>query len=430
MRLTPVDGLSAAGLGLPLPLDSRAKVAAQMKYVRRAMVRATKASAWYRTHLAQIDPQDLRVPADLARLPLMSAADLTAHKDALVCVSQAEVARIITLQTSGSTGAPKRLHFTRGDLDATLDFFWHGMRSLITDQDRVLALLPFVQPDNTGDLLIRALENGGISCQGCWPPPDWTSLAEMICAQGHTCVVGLPQHLLALAHALPQGQVRTMLLCSDYAPQVLRKRIETLCGCETFLHYGTTETGLGGAVECEVHAGCHVRECDLLVEILDPASGQPVPEGVTGEIVITTLRRQAMPLIRYRTGDMARLSTTPCACGGVTARLLGILGRQKAHILPGGGTLTSQILDDALFVVNGLLDYRATLETTVHGQGLSIEVLAWPGNLELEQTICTVLEQIPALTTALGQGLKLGPVQKISSFAPSHTIKRVISDRR
>lgn len=431
MRVSTVDGLTARRLGIPEPLRRPAVEAAQLASLRRTIVQAVEKSSWHGEHLAGIDPGLLRTRADLARLPLMDSADLAACGQRMLCVPQGEVARIVTLQTSGSTGAPKRLHFTRADLDGTVDFFLHGMLSLVDSSDRVLALLPYSQPDSTGDLLIRALAGEGIRCAGRWPPDEAGTLAALIRREGYSCVAGLPQHLLALASTLPFGQVRTMLLCSDYAAPALRSRIEASCGCETFLHYGTTETGLGGGVECAAHDGCHLRESDLLVEIVDPESGVPVPEDEPGEVVVTTLGREAMPLIRYRTGDIARLTTRPCLCGGITARLYDIAGRGRACVLRGGFRVTSRELDDTVFGVEGLLDYRATLGKKDGRERLAIEFLATAGHYHREREITGALLRVPAVAVAVELGtLALGPMRRVDAFAPSHTIKRSICDQR
>ncbi|ACU89649.1 DVU_1553 family AMP-dependent CoA ligase [Desulfomicrobium baculatum] len=431
MNCSSVDALTARRLGLSLPLERSSLETAQMASLRRTVEHACAKSPWYRERLAGFDPASLRTSADLSRLPLLSSDELAAHGPRLVCVSQSEVARIITLQTSGSTGSPKRLHFTHDDLDVTVDFFLHGMLSLISPVDNVLALLPFTQPDSTGALLLQALGQGGVRCAGFWPPTDWEDLAEQIRSEGYSCLVGLPQHLLTLAYALPHGLVRSMLLCSDYAPPMLRTRIEEASGCETFLHYGTTETGLGGGVECGAHDGCHLRESDLLVEVVHPHTGQPMPEGEPGEVVVTTLGRRAMPLLRYRTGDLARLVTQPCVCGGVTARLCAIQGRQTACRLAGGFSVTSQDLDDALFALDGLLDYRATLG---HANGcdlLGIEFLARPGHEHVDRELSLTLAKVPAIASALAQGgLRFGPMLRVSAFSPSHTVKRTLFDQR
>jgi len=431
MLTTTLDGFNAHNLGLVDPWDQTLLQAAQGQALAQTLAYARTHSPWYGQHLAAIDTQKINSLQDLAQLPLMDSQDVIDHGPQMLCVSQSKIKRVMTLHTSGSTGAPKRLYFTDHDLQRTKDFFFQGMGNLVDNSDRVLALLPFDQPDNTGDLLIGSLNAHSIFCAGLWPPISPPDLAAVIIKENFTAVVGLPQHLLSLAEFLPSGQVQTMLLCSDYAPQALRQRIELACGCRTFLHYGTTETGLGGGVECQAHAGCHWRQADLIIEIIDAHSGQVLPEGHLGEMVITTLNREAMPLIRYRTGDTAALATAPCSCGGYTARIVSIAGRQKTYTLAPGLNLTSQLLDDTIFAVPGLWDYRATLDYHKGQQRLSLDFLASPQNQPQSQDLDHALQQIPVLVQALNSGqLILGPLGQVPAFAPSHTIKRTINDQR
>lgn len=94
-----------------------------------------------------------------------------------------------------------------------------------------------------------------------------------------------------------------------------------------FDHWGMTETGYGGAVECSGHQGCHIRELDLHIEIIDPVTTEPLSDGQWGEIVVTTLTRTGQVLIRYRTQDISRIIPGPCPCGSVIRRLDTIAGR-------------------------------------------------------------------------------------------------------
>jgi phenylacetate-coenzyme A ligase PaaK-like adenylate-forming protein len=125
--------------------------------------------------------------------------------------------------------------------------------------------------------------------------------------------------MLSLAEATRHAP-KAVLLSADMAPPALRKRIERAWNCETFNHYGLTESGWGGAVECAAHRGCHIRELDLLIEIVD-FQGMRLPEDAWGEVVLTTLRRPSFPLIRYRTGDRGRLLSGICPCGSPLKRL-------------------------------------------------------------------------------------------------------------
>jgi hypothetical protein len=140
--------------------------------------------------------------------------------------------------------------------------------------------------------------------------------------------------------------------------------VRELLGAEVFTHYGTVETGLGGAVDCAAHEGCHLREGDLLVEIIDPHTTRPVVDGTWGEIVCTTLTRTGMPLIRYRTGDRGRLLPGVCGCGSAIRRLDRVQGRiDQVRTLAHGGRLALAELDELLFALPGLLDCTAALVT-------------------------------------------------------------------
>ena len=131
------------------------------------------------------------------------------------------------------------------------------------------------------------------------------------------------------------------------APASIRRRIENLWECITFNHYGLTETGWGCAVECRARQGCHVKELDLYVEIVDE-NGRVLPDGEWGEIVITTINRMSFPLIRYRTGDEGRILQDICPCGSPLKRIevLGRLPRKGA----GGVSLRLYDVEDALLV--------------------------------------------------------------------------------
>jgi phenylacetate-coenzyme A ligase PaaK-like adenylate-forming protein len=431
MKVTPVDALTARRLELALPLNRQALEKRQMSRLRETVNWARSRSPFYRAHLSSVDLTGLRSLQNLDNLPFLDPADLRRAPLDLLSVSSTEVSRIVTLETSGSTGQPKRIFFTNADLAATSDFFYHGMLSLISENDGVLVLLPHELPDGVGDLLLRALAGHGVRCAGLWPLPSPEELAVVVMENAMTSIVGLPLHLLELAEALPiNSGVGSMLLCSDYAPPALRQRIETACGCKTFLHYGMTETGLGGGVECDVHQGCHLRESELLVEIVDPAGTTRLPDGRLGEIVVTTLQRRGMPLIRYRTGDLARIDRGRCECGGVTARLCDIRGRLAGCELADGGVLQNQDLDDSLFAICGIVDFRASLHSGTP-ERMTIEYRKGAGYSVDENEIRAGLLDVSALRKATESGsLAIAGIIPVDSFAIHHTIKRTIKDLR
>ncbi|WP_443666888.1 phenylacetate--CoA ligase family protein, partial [Desulfovibrio sp.] len=142
-------------------------------------------------------------------------------------------------------------------------------------------------------------------------------------------LVLLPRQMECLWRAFPQTPpgLCAALCAADWLDPGLRRQVEQGWDCLVLDHYGSTESAFAGAVQCRCREGRHVRALDLLLEIVHPVTGKVLPAGETGELVITTLQRRAMPLLRYRTGDMASLLDGPCACGSPLPRLGPVLGR-------------------------------------------------------------------------------------------------------
>jgi len=234
-----------------------------------------------------------------------TADDIRRYGLQMLCVPPSEVARIVTLRTSGSSDVPKRLYFSEEDLERTVEFFTHGMANMLCADDRLCCLFPTSTPYGVGDLLTTAVQR---------IPVKVTELTE-----DATFLVGSPTQVLGL----PDMKLRGVLLSAEYVSADAREEIRRRFKCEIWEHYGLTESGYGFAVSCSADVDCyHVRDEDLFVEIIEPESGEVLPDGVEGEIVFTTLTRKAMPLIRYRTGDMSSVIHGKCPhCGKVAVTL-------------------------------------------------------------------------------------------------------------
>ncbi|MEG2143954.1 MAG: hypothetical protein RRY40_01355, partial [Oscillospiraceae bacterium] len=130
--------------------------------------------------------------------------------------------------------------------------------------------------------------------------------------------------------------------------------------CEVFSNFGMTEAGMGCAVDCRFHKELHLRMADLFFEIIDPISGSPLPIGDMGELVITTLRREAMPLIRYRTGDMAALHNGCTGCKSEILTLKAVYGRCEDYALGDfSGAFGMHALEELLFAKPEITDFVA-----------------------------------------------------------------------
>jgi phenylacetate-CoA ligase len=197
--------------------------------------------------------------------------------------------------------------------------------------------------------------------------------------------------VLAVARHCPSLRVRSVLLSSDHVAASLRNGVADSWHCEVFEHYGMTEMGLGGGVDCGAHAGYHMREHELLVEVVHPDSGAPTAPGEVGEVVFTTLTRRGLPLIRYRTGDLSCIVPGRCACGSPLLRLDRIHGRIGGGI----GGLSMAALDEALFAHPDVIDFSASYRP-VPTPTLHVEVATLPGGGEPE-ALRAALAAMPVL---------------------------------
>lgn len=331
---------------------------------------AGEKSPFYREHLPKI-------PAagdweSFLNLPFTTPEDIKNAPERFLCVNPREIARIITISTSGTRGKPKRLYFTESDLLRTVSFFEKGMQYLVQRGDRVIVYMEGPGRFSVGGLLKEALGRIHIEVTVHGLIRDIEAAAAA--AGGYTCFVGAPGQMRALAAAAPHLRPKTVLLSGDYIPESVKRYLETIWSCTVFTHWGMTETGYGGGVQCKSREGCHLRDGDLLLEIIDPATGRPLPDGQYGEITITALRREGMPLIRYRTGDLGRLTDKPCGCGCLKPRLDKIRGRLGDSIrLKNGSLISMRILDELLFGMEGVQDFAAGFDK--ERETLTVEVM-------------------------------------------------------
>ncbi len=428
MRLTPLDAFNAAALGLARPPAGREELAAaQLRALRASLARAREQSPFYRERLAGLAAGFPAAPDDLAGLPFTTPEELAARPEAFLAVSQSRVARVVTLPSSGTSGPPKRVFLGEAELAATRAFFRKGMGYLMGGRGHALVLLPHATPDSVGDQLRRALAEAGLGFTGAWPPTTPPPGRARPPSQAAACWPAGGG--LGRGRALGPGRW-LRAFTGEYLPASLAARVEGALACPVYGHYGLTEIGWGGAVACEARAGAHCREGELWWEVVDPRDGRVLPDGAEGELVVTTLAPRAMPLIRYRTGDWARLEGGRCACGGLSLRLAGLRGRLEAPRLAGGAALESSALDEVLFALPGLADYRASL-LAGRPERLAVDYLATPGRGDPAPAIPAALAGVPALGTALADGtLALEPPRRVEGSAIFPGAKRIIQDLR
>ena len=328
-----VDDWIAGKIGIPdgRKLTRAALEAWQLRKLLETIAYVCAKSSFYRDRLSTFfESGDLSSLNCIESLPFTTSDDLTSAGASMVCVSASEIGRIVTLPTTGTTGAPKRVWFTEADQELMTDYIRHGLQVMTGPNDVFLVLMPCERPGSVGDLVAvgvqrigsRPLRVGVISPDGSRDE----EILDLMRREGVTTGLATAHTAARLAKksdgdAIIKKNMRTILLSAQYVSDEEKTTIEKAWECKVYEHYGMTEMGLGGAMACEARAGYHPREADLLFEIIDPITGKVLPEGEYGEIVFTTLTRRAMPLIRYRTGDFSRWLPGACACGSVLKRL-------------------------------------------------------------------------------------------------------------
>jgi phenylacetate-coenzyme A ligase PaaK-like adenylate-forming protein len=408
MKITPLEGWILERIGARGRDLSRERIEdCQLGRLRQTIDWAKSRSPFYRERLGNVSGRDFLCLEDFAGFPFTTAEDIRRQPLRFLCVSQSEVSRVVTLQTSGTTGEPKRIFFTAEDQERTIDFFHHGMSTLAGAGDRILILLPGALPGSVGDLLAKGLERlGAVGVPHGFVREPFHTL-EVMGRERIDVLVGIPAQVLGLAR-LSGGKAapKSVLLSVDHVPDAVSKELRRIWGCEVHTHYGMTEMGFGGGVECEARNGYHLREADLYVEIVDPGTGSPALEGELGEVVFTTLTRRAMPLIRYRTGDLSRFVPDACPCGTVLKTLARVRNRLRSiRPMAHGGSLSMADLDEAVFAVERVLDFSASLTREQGLDRLRIEAqVMGAGNRQAVAAIEEALSAVPVIRSELRGG--------------------------
>lgn len=345
--------------------------------LKKTVRRVRTKSPFYRRlfEKAGVTEDDLHSLADIAKLPFTFPADLAGTSYSLLCTSQGEVEKPVTFYSSGSTGTKKRIFFSMADIQKILDFLPRGMNTVIgRDEARVLVFLQNSQGRGIGSILAQSLNAFGM--QG-WTADLQDSTDDILCATvehkinvwfGDAITIYRATRVLEKQADLRSLGMQCIFITMSNIPQSMIDYLHSAWGCRVSTHYGLTESGWGLAVDCDVCPGYHYDELDHIVEVVDPETGGPVPEGQEGEVVLTNISRDCMPLIRYRTGDIATL--TKSVCGSHLMTLGHIRRRKEGATEYNGHYIYPALFDEVLFSTDGLLDYRIFLE----GGRISLEV--------------------------------------------------------
>jgi len=375
-------------------------------------------------HAERLPTQPLKSLEELCTLPLMDHSAFAQGMGPLLGLEQNALSRIVTVPTSGTTDTPKRIAFTESEHRDIVLYLSSGMRMLAGPGETIAVLFPCDRSGGLGQLICEGVEQ--LPARACaYGLPDATrgfaELAQTCIDQQVRGLVGFSQHIFSLARWCEYNgiklPVRSVLLSADNIVPSLKREIERIWQARVYAHYGTTEMGFGGAVECGSRQGQHIRETDLLFEVIDPHTDEVLPPGEWGELVFTSLTRKAMPFIRYRTGDSTRLLPGSCACGSLLRRIDVVKGREDDN-----APWSLYDLEDLIFSCPGVLDFAAHWKED--SASLNLEVQLLPGySLDKER----LGEALKARSRKSG-GSTVAPLRlaqsTTNSFAPFFPAKR------
>lgn len=307
---------------------------------------------------AGVEPGDIRGLEDIEKLPFTTYEDLNkAYPFGLAAVPKSELVRVHA--SSGTTGKPKIAVYTRRDIDT-----WSECAA------RCLTMAGVTRDDVIQVGYGYGLFTGGLGAHygaeyvGALVLPMSTGntkkLIDMMIDCGATSIACTPSYLLHVAEDLQKAglvdkiKLKTAICGAEPWTNEMRASIEKQLGIKAYDIYGLTEIlGPGVAADCDAHAGLHIWEDHFLPEILDPATLKAVPEGQSGELVITTLTKEGMPMIRYRTKDLTSLETSKCSCGRTMARIQRFKGRTDDMLIIRGVNVFPSQVEAALLTIDG-----------------------------------------------------------------------------
>jgi phenylacetate-CoA ligase len=337
---------------------------------------AYESSPFYRRRFDEVgvSPSDVRTLDDLRKLPFTTKDDFRdAYPYGMLAVPLDRVVRIHS--SSGTTGKPVVGAYTEADLENWTELVARLVVAAGAQRGDV-AQISFGYGMFTGGFgLHHGLERVGAAVI---PISAGNTARQLKFMQdfGTTILVATPSYALYIGESVQRAgidpatlKLRLGMFGAEVCSAQMRREIEARLPIFATDNYGLTEViGPGVAGECEHRNGMHVSEDHFIVECLDPETGEPVPEGETGELVFTSLTKEALPIVRYRTRDLCSLSKETCACGRTTARLGAFRGRTDDMFIISGVNVFPSTIEQTLFEIEGVEPHYLIVLDRIGGQ--------------------------------------------------------------
>lgn len=381
--------------------------ALQTKKLRKTISLCLK-SPFYKKRLSEynITADSIISVEDIKKLPFTTKQDLrNNYPFGLVTGSLDEAIRIHS--TSGTTGHPTVVVYSQHDIDSWANMIARNMYMVGCRKSDV-----FQNSSGYG------MFTGGLGFQygaeklgaTTIPAAAGNSKRQIMFIRdfGTTCLHAIPSYAIRLAEVFKEEgidprstKLRTLFIGAEPHTEEQRRRIEHLLGVKAFNSFGMTEmNGPGVAFECKEQDGMHLWEDNYIVEIVNPDTLEPVPDGEYGEMILTTLDRELMPILRYRTRDLTRIIPGRCACGRTHRRIDRIIGRTDDMFIIKGVNVFPMQVEKILVKFPGLgSNYRIVLDTIDDNDVMTVDV-------ELDEMNTDVYPQLDNMRKSIQRALK------------------------
>lgn len=383
-----------------------------------------------------VKPEDIRSIDDLGKLPFTSKYDLRdAYPYGFLAVPKKDVVRIHS--TSGTTGRRVIAYYTQGDIDIWEECCARAIVAAGGSNEDVLQVA-YGYGLFTGGLGLH----GGSHKVGCMTLPMSSGNTErqiqfmqdlgatiLCCTPSYAAYIGETLKAMGIG---PDNTLKAGIFGAEPWTEEMRRNIEASLGIKAYDIYGLTEiSGPGVAFECEEQHGMHINEDHFIAEIIDPDTGEVLPEGSKGELVFTCLDKKAFPMLRYRTRDICVLSRKPCSCGRTFVRMAKPMGRSDDMLIIRGVNVFPSHIETVLLNEGFSPNYRIEVDRVNNTDTLDVFVELTPAQFADTVKGVSALEKklVDAIRNMIGLGAKVHLVAPGTIERSEGKAKRVI-DRR
>jgi len=389
---------------------------------------------------SNLKPSDIKTYQDISKIPFTTSLDIL-DSERFFCVPKNKFVK--SFKSSGTTGKPKITYLTENDVKEQIQRNKIGLKLIygINQNDTVRILNP--PRYSIFFCTYHALKDIGAKInylkERLSPEKEYKILKQ----KNVSAIIGDPFFFysisseMSLKYDLADLNVRTVLLGSEPLPESIRKRLEEIWDADVFNVYGINEVGISIAGECEEKNGMHITGTDFYVEVINPKSDKKLEDGTKGELVFTTINKEGMPLIRYRTKDFGYIVPGECKCGFPFERIK-IQSRMDDMILIGfAECLYPAEISEAIFSVPSILDYQIILnrDKSMDSLKIIVESTQIDNKKQVSDLIKNALMRVGQIKTAV-QDSKNVEIKEIKVVKPKsiynigHKKTRIIDNRK